>query len=162
MAGRRVFFSFHYQRDIWRASIVRNAGIVDAQAAAGWSDASLWEDAKKKGDDAIKKLINDGLANTTVTVVLIGKETKNRRWVRYEIDQSHARGNGLLGVHIHMLKDKDGNTDSKGDPPARLVELKAPCYDWERDRFGRWVERAAINAGHPCLAHNRKDCRDCG
>ena len=76
---RRVFFSFHYQRDIWRVNQVRNAGIVDAQAAAGWSDASLWEEAKKKGDAAIKKLINDGLVGTSVTVVLIGSQTSERK-----------------------------------------------------------------------------------
>ena len=57
MAGRRTFFSFHYERDVWRASIVRKAGVVDARAAAGWTDASVREEAKKKGDDAIKRLI---------------------------------------------------------------------------------------------------------
>jgi hypothetical protein len=76
MAGRRTFFSFHYERDVWRASIIRNTGIVDAQAAAGWSDASIWEEAKRKGDDAIRSLIKSGLANTSVTVVLIGAQTR--------------------------------------------------------------------------------------
>ena len=50
MTGRRTFFSFHYQRDVWRAANVRKAGVVDASAAAGWSDASLWEEAKQTGD----------------------------------------------------------------------------------------------------------------
>lgn len=103
MAGRRTFFSFHYQRDIWRACIIRNTGVVDAQAAAGWADASIWEEAKKKGDAAIKKLINQGLANTTVTVVLIGTQTKNRTYVSYEIEKSIERGNSLLGIYIHMF-----------------------------------------------------------
>ena len=162
MAGRRVFFSFHYQRDVWRASIVRNAGVVDAQAAAGWSDASIWEEARKKGDEAIHRLINAGLNGTTVTVVLIGAETKNRKYVRYEIEQSSKRGNGLLGVYINDIKDRNGRVDTKGDPPQLLLDYKAPCYIWDRDTFGMWVEKAAVRAGHACLAHGRMSCTVCG
>lgn len=54
--ARRTFFSFHYQRDIWRANVVRNSGVVIGSSAAGFQDASLWEEAKKKGDTEIKKL----------------------------------------------------------------------------------------------------------
>ncbi len=38
---RKVFFSFHYQRDIWRVNQIRNAGVIDASAAAGWADEDL-------------------------------------------------------------------------------------------------------------------------
>ena len=61
--ARRVFFSFHYQRDIWRVNQIRSIPNVTGCSAAGFQDASIWEDAKKKGDDAIKKLIRDGLKN---------------------------------------------------------------------------------------------------
>jgi hypothetical protein len=67
MAGRRVFFSFHYEADIWRASNLRNAGIVDASARAGWTDASLWEKVRRKGDPEIKRVIDAGLQGTSVT-----------------------------------------------------------------------------------------------
>jgi len=137
-----VFFSFHYQRDIWRVNQVRNADVVDASAAAGWSDASLWEEAKKKGDAAIKRLIDDGLDGTTVTAVLIGKETANRKYVNYEIEQSLRRGNGLLGVRIHALADQNGRTDAPGEIPDALKRAKAPIYDWDREQFGSWVQKA--------------------
>ena len=55
--ARKVFFSFHYERDIWRTNVVRNSGIVEGTSAAGFHDASLWEEAKKKGDADVKKLI---------------------------------------------------------------------------------------------------------
>src|SRR5947208_12023575 len=107
--ARRVFFSFHYQRDLWRVNIVRNSTVVEGVAAAGFSDASLWEEAKRKGDAAIKSLIDKALDNTSVTVVLIGAQTASRKYVTYEIEQSIARGKGLLGVRIHNIKDKNGN-----------------------------------------------------
>ncbi len=62
--ARRVFFSFHYQRDIFRVNQIRNIPEIISAAAAGFHDASLWEEAKKKGDAAIKKLIDEGLRNT--------------------------------------------------------------------------------------------------
>lgn len=145
--ARSVFFSFHYQKDVWRVNQIRNLHIVTGCAAAGFQDGSLWEEAKKKGDAAVKKLIDDGLVGTTVTVVLIGAETANRKYVGYEIQQSIARGNGLLGIHIHNLKDKDLKTSAKGSVPAALISAKAQVYEWDATKFGEWVEAAAKKAG---------------
>jgi len=97
MTGRRVFFSFHYEEDVWRASNARNAGQFDARAAAGWTDASLWEKAKQYGPAEIPRLIDTGLDGTSVTAVLIGAHTAQRDWVTYEIEQSIKRGNGVNG-----------------------------------------------------------------
>jgi hypothetical protein len=145
--ARRVFFSFHYQNDVWRASIVRNAHVIDGTAAAGFQDASLWEEAKKKGDAAIQRMIDAALANTTVTAVLIGAETANREWVDYEIKKSIERGNGLLGIYIDQIKDQRGKTSARGVVPKVLLDAKAPVYEWNGSKFGDWVEAAAKKAG---------------
>ena len=47
--ARRVFFSFHYDRDIWRANQVRNCNVVAGTDVAGFFDHSEYEEAKKKG-----------------------------------------------------------------------------------------------------------------
>jgi hypothetical protein len=156
--ARRVFFSFHYERDIWRSSIVRNSWMTQKdREEAGFWDASLWEESQRKGDDAIKRMILNGLENTSVTAVLVGAETSQRRWVLYEIEQSLKRGNGLLGVRIHGIKDRDQRTDWRGPNP--LDEMSIPygifnqslsniyrTYDWVDDNgyvnFGQWVEGA--------------------
>jgi hypothetical protein len=140
--ARKVFFSFHYDRDLWRVNVVRNSGVVEGVSAAGFHDASLWEETKKKGDAAVKKLIDSGLSNTSVTVVLIGAETANRRYVSYEINQSIARGNGLLGIRINAIKDQYGRTDQVGAVPVALTEAGAPVYTWEYGKLGEWVESA--------------------
>ncbi len=90
----------------------------------------------------IKKLINDGLVGTSVTVVVIGSQTSERKYVKYEIDQSLARGNGLLGVRIHNLKDAAGNTDTWGFAPQGLLDAGAAIYTYDRDQFGEWVQAA--------------------
>lgn len=140
---RSVFFSFHYQRDIWRANQVRNSGVVIGESAAGFRDASLWEEAKRKGDAAIKSLIDQGLKGTSVTVVLIGAETANRKYVTYEIEKSIGCNNGLFGLRIHNLKDQHGNTDLMGAIPEKLLNAGYPTYTWSTgEQFAKWVEEA--------------------
>lgn len=148
--ARRVFFSFHYQRDIWRANVVRKSNVVIGSAAAGFHDASLWEEAKKKGDAAIKKMIDDALQNTTVTVVLIGAKTAGRKYINYEIEKSVERGNGVIGIHVHNIKDSGGNIDEKGEVPRKLVQGGYSVYVWPNDavKFAGWIEDAAVNSGH--------------
>lgn len=146
--ARRAFFSFHYERDIWRANVVRNSWVTQDRKASGFFDASLWEESKAKGDAAIKSLIDEGLKNTSVTVVLIGKETASRTYVQYEIDKSIERGNGLLGVRIEKIGDKDGSTDDAGANP---LPAGYPLYLWNKDKgfknLGAWIEEAANKAG---------------
>jgi len=140
--ARRVFFSFHYQRDIWRANVVRNSGAIEGVAAAGFHDSSLWEETKRQGEAAVKKLIETGLEDSTVTVVLIGSDTANRSYVSYEIERSAARGNGILGIRIHNIKDAEGRIDPPGEVPRALLAVGAPIYTWEYGKFGEWVEKA--------------------
>ncbi len=161
--ARRTFFSFHYERDAWRASQVRNSWVTkpDRESAGFW-DAAAWEEVKKKGEAAIHKWIDDQLKGTSVTVVLIGAETSLRPYVGYEIKQSHVKGNGMLGIYIHNIKDSNGRTDTKGANPfdnwtiernGQKIPLSSiyPTYDWVsdngRDNIGAWIEAAAKKAG---------------
>lgn len=117
--AKQVFFSFHYE-DVktFRANVVRNHGFTKANGQeAGFFDASIWEDAKRHGVDSVKRLINSNLDGTTATCALIGNETWNRRWVRYEILKSYDRGNALFGVHINSVADKNRQTFPQGKNP---------------------------------------------
>lgn len=146
--ARRVFFSFHYQSDIWRVNQIRNIPNITGCSAAGFQDSSLWEEAKRKGDSAIKALIDKGLENTSVTVVCVGSKTAGRKYINYEIDQSVARGNGIVAVQIHHLKDENGNTDIPGAIPAKITAGGYNAYKYtSHERLGKWVEEAAKAAG---------------
>jgi len=142
--ARRVFFSFHYDGDVWRANQVRNANVVAGSDVAGFFDHSEYEEAKKKGKEGIQRMILKNLRDTTVTVVLIGTETANRPYVKYEIEQSIDRKNGLLGIYIHHLKDSSQATSSRGAKPGVPYGTEFPTYDWDRDldRFRKEIEAA--------------------
>ena len=145
--ARRTFFSFDY-RHVWRVNQIRNAPNVIGTAAAGFVDASLWEEAKKKGDKEIKKLIDNGLENTSVTVVCVTYGTVERKYINYEIDKSLERGNGLVAVQIHHLKDQDGNTGSAGAIPPQIEANGFKAYKYTNgDALARCIEEAATLAG---------------
>ena len=153
--ARKIFFSFHYERDAWRAGQVRNCNVVASEDQYGFIDAVDWESVKKKGDTAIKGWIDDQLKNTSVTIVLIGAETASREWVQHEILKSWNRGNGVVGIRIHNIKDQDQKTDVAGRNPFddfKLPDgtpLSSVCktYDWViddgRKKLGAWADEAA-------------------
>lgn len=146
-AKRRVFFSFHYQHDIHRVNQVRNSWRFRRESereAYGFFDASLWERSKRQGDDSLKSLIREGMANSSVTCVLAGEHTWQRRWVRYEIARSIVKGNGLLTVMIHGVKNLDGHISPEGPNPLDHVGVyRVPdgrLLLAETNAQGQWVQ----------------------
>ena len=146
--SRRVFFSFHYDDVVnFRANVVRNCGVVFGRDQAGFFDASVWETAKWTSALAIKRLINQALENTSVTCLLIGSETYNRHWVRYEILKSYERGNGILGVHINGIEDKNGQTAINGPNPFEYLRISPInismanphiAFEWVDQQWREW------------------------
>ena len=159
--ARKIFFSFHYERDAWRAGQVRNSNVISSEDQYGFIDAADWESIKKKGNAAIERWIEDQLKNTSVTAVLIGTETASREWVQQEILKSWNRGNGIVGIRIHNIKDQDQKTDTAGRNPfddfklpgGTLLSSVCKTYDWVindgRKNMGTWADEAAeIRAKH--------------
>lgn len=128
--ARRVFFSFDFKQDIFRANQIRNANIVGVEKA-GFYDHSEWDEVKRPTVHAIKRSILASLKDTTVTVVLIGTRTADRPWVRFEIGESAKRGNGFLGIQIHQLTDVRTQT---GSLPGRIPDMppgvEFPVITW--------------------------------
>lgn len=90
----------------------------------------------------------------SLSVVLIGSETAKRPWVRHEIVQSWNRGNGIVGVWIHNIKNQDRMTDVAGANPLDYFKLpdgtllSSVCKTYDsvlndgRNNLGKWVEEA--------------------
>jgi hypothetical protein len=161
--ARRTFFSFHYSGDINRIGIVRNSWVTKKDRDdAGFWDTADWEKVRKDTDSAVKRWINNQLENTSVTVVLVGKDTSTRPWVSYEIEKSIERGNGLLGIYIHKINGLGLGTSQKGSNPLNdhcvsvggfyyPASQRYNTYDWVDDggyaNLGDWIEDAAKRAG---------------
>jgi hypothetical protein len=156
--ARKAFFSFHYKNDVWRANQVRNSWVTKGKVAAGFIDSAKFEKVKQKGDKAVKDWIDEQLKGTSVTVVLIGSDTSNRKYVRYELQKSYEKGNAIIGIYIHKVKDKNGNTSTKGETTfGKLGQDKegnsvyyfnvAKTYDYvDNDGYknlGKWIEKSA-------------------
>ena len=145
--ARRAFFSFHYKY-VWKVNQIRSIPKIIGTAAAGFQDASLWEEAKKKGVKAVKAMIDKALNNTSVTVVFVTYGTTNRKYINYEIEQSLARGNGLVAVQIHHLKDQNEQTGSPGAIPSQIRANGFKAYKYtNKDSLAKWIEEAARIAG---------------
>lgn len=155
MPKRQIFYSFHFANDVMRVQQIRNIGALEQNEPVSKND---WETVKKKGDAAIKKWINDNMNYRSCVVVLIGAETAQRPWVKYEIEKAWTAGKGLFGVHIHNLKCPVNGKCTKGANPFDQFTLKSgaklssivKCHDPSfSDAYGdiaenleNWVEQA--------------------
>ncbi len=151
---RKLFFSFHFGRDAWRAGQVRNSDLIPNEDEHGFIDAVDWEEVQRKGPDSIKRWIDEQFEGTSVTVVLIGAETHTRKWVNYEIRESWKRGNAIIGIYIHQVRNPDQSTDTAGINPLDRIHFTdgttlssvCPTYDWVdndgRNNLGTWAEEA--------------------
>jgi len=155
--ARRVFFSFHYKPDNWRASQIRNMGVVEGNRPVSDND---WEQITRGGDKAIQDWIAEQMEGKSCIVVLIGANTAGRKWIKYEIKKAWNDGKGVLGIYIHNLKDKEGNQSSKGKNPfddftingeklSKIVKAYDPPYStstYVYNHIGEnlidWVEEA--------------------
>ncbi len=117
---RYAFFSFAYE-DVsnFKANVVRNSWLL-RNSEDSFVDGSIWEKSKIKDPNKLKQLISIGLKKTSVTIVLIGKNTANRRWVQYEIIKSFEKGNGIIGIHINRIKGRTGLTKRGPNPFDKL------------------------------------------
>jgi hypothetical protein len=155
--ARIAFYSFHYVPDNWRASQVRNMGVIEGNRPASDND---WESIKRGGDTAIRRWIDDQIYGKSVSIVLIGSNTAGRKWINYEIKKSWDEKKGVLGVCVHNLKDKDGNQSTKGRNPfedlmvagtkmSNIIKSYDPpyfistqVYDYIKQNLSSWIEEA--------------------
>jgi len=116
-----VYFSFHYDRDCRRVQQVLQMGQLEGQPLLNAQD---WESVKAKGKAAIEKWIEEQMRYKEALVVLVGKETADRPWVRYEIIKAWNDRRKIVGVRIHNLKDPVTGTDYPGPDPFARIKFK--------------------------------------
>lgn len=152
--AHKCFVSYHHANDQKRADHLRdvygaNNTIIDRSLKDAYDD---------KTDDEILELIRKNhLKDSTVTIVLIGSETANRKWVDWEIYSSlrpygDRSRNGLLGIYL----------PTAGETPARLqdnidsgyaVTMKWENISWQLESK---IEQAFQNRNKIDLVRNSR------
>lgn len=121
MPKRQVFYSFHFDNDVMRVQQIRNIGAIEDNKPASVND---WEEVKKKGKAGIEKWIDDNMNYRSCVVVLIGEETAERPWVKYEIKKAWEERKGLLGIYIHNIECPRNGKSNKGANPFDQITFK--------------------------------------
>lgn len=155
--ARKVYFSFHFDNDCWRTQQIRNIGSIEGNHPIS---ANAWEVVKRNGERSIQNWIDENLKNKSCCIVLVGSQTANRKWVKYEIRKAWEMNKGVVGINIHNLKDSYGNQSLKGDNPfspfkiendnmSEIAKVYNPPYPMSTDVYNHikinieaWVEEA--------------------
>lgn len=155
--ARKVFTSFHYKPDNWRASQIRNMGKLEGNSVA---TTNKWEEVSKGGNKEIEKWIEDNMSGKSCVIVFVGENTANRKWIDYEIKKAWEAGRGLLGIYVHNLKDCNEKQSEKGSNPfesftvgdkklSSIVKCYNPpfstskyVYDHIKENIEDWIEEA--------------------
>lgn len=132
-----VFYSFHYERDVNRVQLVQK---INALEGPPLLTPQAWETLRRRGTTAVAEWIDEEMKYKKAVIVLIGRETASRDWVKYEIRKAWADKRPLLGIAIHGLSSF-GSVDSAGPNPFEAAGLPAssiPLFDpTQRDYLGR-------------------------
>jgi hypothetical protein len=152
---RHVFYSFHYKPDVMRVSQVRNIGALEANKPARDND---WETVASGKEPAIKKWITGQMKGRSCTVVLVGENTANRKWINHEIIKSWDEGIGVVGIRIHGLKNTDNYIAKQGKNPfdfisyrdtgkklSTIVKCYNPAGSNSKERYA-WIAKHLENA----------------
>lgn len=139
--ARRVFISYQH-RDQGKArglNLLRWNKNVDIEV----STRHLLSPVKSNDTAYISGKIREQIRGTSVTIVLLGRQTAESKWVGREIEWSLEKDNpnGILAIRI----------DEGAKIPDSIVECGAEVIDWLRPgdsaEFEDAIERAALTAG---------------
>lgn len=100
----------------------------------------LLDPVDSKNEQYVKSKVVEQLKGTSVTVVLIGKQTHDSDWVKWEIERSLAKDdpNGILAIRL-----EDGVPLPDDSPVGEaLKDAGAEIIDWAPHEFGDAIERA--------------------
>lgn len=91
----------------------------------------------------IKSQIKEMMHGTSVTVVLIGRETCDSKWVQWELEQSLGKDhpNGILAVRL-----EDARLPESCPVSSALKDAGAEIIEWDAHSFADAIERAALAA----------------
>lgn len=154
----KVFVSYHHAKDQQEANHLRTTYGEDDT----FIDRSLDEAYENMDDDKILAAIRQkNLKDSTVTIVLIGSETANRKWVDWEICASlrpyaPRSRNGLLGIFLPTANKTPGRLQDNIDS-GYAVTMEWEDISWQLEDK---IDEAYNNRSKDNLVRNDRERRE--
>ena len=127
---RHVFISHHHADDAEVSKLsdlltkrgydIRNSSIRAKPANQRRLDQGLVK------DEAIRRLLRMKISWASTVVVLVGKDTHQRPWVNWEIEQANKQGKRIVGVYVR------GGTEADL-PPALTKYASSEVVGWNAE-----------------------------
>src|SRR5271170_4033068 len=108
---RHVFISHHHADDAEVTKLTdllshRGYDIRNSSIRAKPANQRRLEQGLVK-DETIRRLLRMKISWASTVVVLVGKDTHERPWVNWEIEQAHKQGKRIVGVYVRGGTDAD-------------------------------------------------------
>jgi len=137
---RKVFISFHHKNDQWAYDYFSTKF---SETHDIFHDRSIGETLVRSDDpEYVDRAIRDDyIKGSSLTIVLCGAETFNRKYVDWEIHSTLHHEHALLGIGLY---NAPRNIHGHAIVPARLHHNIASGYA----HFITWVEDAVVLKNH--------------
>jgi len=123
---RNVFITFHVA-DEAQVNLLR-AQARNEDFAMEFRDYSV----KEPFDEAWKSNCRERIAQTSLTVCMIGPETASREAVLWELEESYRQGHQVIGVRIYR---------DRNDPvPEPILRHGSPVIYWSREELSQYLQ----------------------
>jgi hypothetical protein len=140
--AKRIFISYHH-KDQQKA---KGFNLLQWNKNVGveFVGRHLLDPVDSSNEDYIAAKVKEQMKGTSVTVVLLGHEAENSSWVKWEIEQSLEKGNGILAIKLY-----DDVPDPTPESPVGkiLYDSGAEIIGWDVKGFEGAIERAFKAAG---------------
>ena len=140
---RRIFISYQH-KDQMRAKGF-NLLKWNPNVPVDFVGRHLLDPVDSSNKDYIDRKIKEQLAGTSVTVVLIGKDTPKSKYqpkeIAWSLDKSSP--NGIVGIKLKGVPDLPPDSGVA----KMLSDAGAEIMGWEPKKFAAAIERAARAAG---------------
>jgi hypothetical protein len=128
-ARKHLFISHHFADDPAVDSLTKlmnKAGWDVRNSSIRMKEANAKRLAEGEiADSTLRRALRMKISWSQAVVVIIGKETHNRPWVDFEINQAHKLGKAIVGVYAR------GNTDAQ--VPSSLENYATSIVAWNTD-----------------------------
>lgn len=132
MAKKRVFLSFiaeDRQRVEGLRLLARNPNYE-----LEFYDESVRVPIDSADAEYVKRVIREKINRTSVTVCLISENTHRSRWVDWELEESHKKGNKIIAMALKGVQ--------RATLPRLIKELGLTFYGWDPEGLSQLIEGA--------------------